>query len=110
MCVDQSCTRCSAHVSSWYNTQAEEAVKAAGFPYVSIYRPGLLDRSNVAETQPRPLEVALSKLVSKLPCTTLAKAIVNEAEARLREATTTEGVATQVVKVYTNPDIIRLSK
>lgn len=80
--------------------QAEEAVKAAGFPFISIYRPGLLDRSNTAE--PRGLEVLASKVFSKLPCAALAKAIVNDAEARLQEG------APQGVKLYTNPDIKRL--
>ncbi len=43
--------------------QAEEAVKASGFAYATIMRPGLLERGQMA----RGLEKAVAKVWSSVP-------------------------------------------
>ena len=57
--------------------QAEEAVKAQGFPTVSIFRPGALDRGQKA----RWSEKVASKLLGMTPVHDVAKAMILGAQA-----------------------------
>jgi len=57
--------------------QAEEAVKAQGFAYVSIFRPGTLDRGKKARWNER----LASRLMTTTPVKDVARAMVLDAEA-----------------------------
>ena len=56
--------------------QAEESVKGLGFPFVSIFRPGLLDRGSKARTG----ESLFSAIVSSVKVADVAKVMVADAE------------------------------
>ncbi|KAL4424870.1 hypothetical protein ABPG77_002093 [Micractinium sp. CCAP 211/92] len=86
---------------------AEEAVKASGFAYATIMRPGLLERGQMA----RGLEKAVAKVWSSVPVSKVAAVMIADAE-RWHDARrggggsgATEGQA--AVKVFEMKDIQR---
>lgn len=70
----------------WLLVQAEEAVKAQGFPSVSIFRPGPLDRGQKARWN----EKLASKVVMTTPVKDVARAMMLDAEANLAGVTVYE--------------------
>lgn len=68
--------------------QAEEAVRAEGFPAVGIFRPGLLDRGAAA----RAGERLFIRLVSSVPVAGVAAAMLADAEKFLTGAGRPAGV------------------
>ena len=61
----------------------ERAMTSAGFDRVTIFRPGMLDRSDPNKTNDRATESLLTKVFGGLKVATLASAMVNDAEAAL---------------------------
>ena len=80
--------------------EAEEAIKALGFPTTVILRPGLLDRGDSA----RWVEKALGFFSAGVPVGTVARAMRLDAEAAADAA----APATPVVRLLTDKDIRRV--
>ena len=66
--------------------EAEQAVIAAGFPAVTIMRPGLIERGEKA----RAAEKIYSKIVGSVPASQIASVMIKEAE-RVHEMIKMEG-------------------
>ncbi|PSC69508.1 Oxidoreductase HTATIP2 [Micractinium conductrix] len=80
--------------------QAEEAVKAGNFAYASIWRPGLLERGDLA----RGPENLYAKLVSSVASSQVAAAMVGDAE-RWHDARRSGSGAAPPVKTFEMADI-----
>jgi oxidoreductase len=84
--------------------RAEEAIKEQNFNYVTIMRPGMLDRGDMA----RFGESFGSKLMSSVPVSTVAAAMIAEAE---KYAASAGGVAgDEKVKIWSMKDIQHFGK
>lgn len=77
---------------------------------MSIFRPGLLNRSSVTGP-PRLLEGIAAKMMPSLSCVTLATAMVQDAETRLGGAASSTPTPSNksTVCVYDNAGIKRLA-
>ena len=58
--------------------QAEDVVRAQGFPYVTIMRPGLLERGELANS--RGFEKLFKHVIPSVPTSRVAAAMIAEAE------------------------------
>ncbi|CAM9654026.1 unnamed protein product [Chrysoparadoxa australica] len=68
--------------------QIEDRVKAANFPFTSIFQPGLLGRGNKART----VEKICSWVMPTMPAKTLARAMVLDMEKKLGAGSPSSGV------------------
>ncbi|KAG1656442.1 hypothetical protein FOA52_006984 [Chlamydomonas sp. UWO 241] len=80
--------------------QAEEAVKAAGIPTVSIYRPGLLERGE----RERGTEKAMAALFTKISVSAIGRMMVQDAEAAAA------GARSPTVATFTMKDMMAAAK
>lgn len=74
--------------------RAEEAVKAQGFSFVSIMRPGLLERGDLT----RGPEKLYGKLMGSVPCSQVAAVMIAEAERFADSGSSDGGVKTWTMK------------
>eukprot|EP00300_Choanocystis_sp_HF-7_P003255 c12478_g1_i2.p1 GENE.c12478_g1_i2~~c12478_g1_i2.p1 ORF type:complete len:224 (+),score=45.75 c12478_g1_i2:43-714(+) len=79
--------------------EKEQTAITKNFPRVSLFRPGFLDREIVSD---RLLERLFHKIATGLPVSTLARAMIRDAEQAAKEDRTG-------VQYYTNSDIYALA-